>query len=71
MCYMYTHAQLSFTNFRDSDAYSTLLYHLRTNFQEFKCHEDIENQYIVRQLLPRLPHDQVTVLENDIHSDNR
>ncbi len=63
--------QLSCTNFSDSMSYHSLLDHLRSNFSEFKVHEEIENQYIVRELLPRLPLDAKTALKNDLHSDNR
>ena len=59
------------TNFGDSGAYSLLLNELNADFQKFKCHEEIENQYIVRPLLPRLPTNTKAILENDLHSDNR
>lgn len=55
----------------DSLEVHTLLSHLLSRFREFKCHEEIENQYIVKELLPRLPSDTKTTLDNDIHSDNR
>ena len=49
----------------------TLLNHLHSRFREFKSHEEIENQYIVKELLPRLPSDTKATLDNDIHSDSR
>ena len=49
----------------------TLLGHLHQQFGEFKCHEEIENKYIVKELLPRLPSHTKATLDNDIHSDNR
>ena len=63
--------QLTRTNFSDSLSYHALLDHLQSNFTEFKSHEEIENQYIMRELLPRLPSDAKTTLENDLHSENR
>jgi uncharacterized membrane protein YgcG len=52
-------------------AVHSLLNHLLSRFREFKCHEEIENKYIVDELMPRLPNDAKMTLDNDIHSDNR
>ena len=64
-------SQLTHTNFSDHDAYLSILSHLRHDFHIFKCHEEIENKYILNNLLPRLPHSAKTSLQKDIHSDNR
>lgn len=63
--------QLSATNFADSQSYLQLMNHLSTNFHAFQCHEEIENRYIVRELMPRLPCRHKARLKNDLHSDNR
>eukprot|EP00731_Ephydatia_muelleri_P001250 Em0001g1250a len=63
--------ELTHTNFSDHDAYFSILSHLRQHFHIFKCHEEIENKYILNNLLPRLPHSAKTRLQKDIHSDNR
>lgn len=63
--------ELTHTNFSDHDAYLSILSHLRHDFHIFKCHEEIENKYILNNLLPRLPHSAKTSLQKDIHSDNR
>ena len=63
--------QLLHTDFGDSVALRTLLAHLDAHLHQFQCHEEIENQYIVRRLMPRLPTGTKTTLENDIHSDSR
>ncbi len=63
--------QLSCANFSDSLAYHCLLDHLRSDFSQLKSHEEIENQYIMRELLPRVPTGAKTTLKNDLHSDNR
>lgn len=63
--------ELHVTNFTDWVAMHTLLDHLHSQFRQFKCHEEIENQYIVNELLPRLPSHAQARLDNDIHSDNR
>ena len=63
--------QLSVTDFGDAQSYLLLMGHLSTNFHVFQCHEDIENRYIVGELMPRLPCHRHAKLENDLHSDNR
>lgn len=64
-------AELHCTDFADFVAMQALLSHLHSRFKQFKCHEEIENKYIVKELLPRLPSHTKATLENDIHSDNR
>lgn len=71
--YIPTHisTQLSCINFSDPSAFSSLLHHLVADFKQFKCHENIEDDVIVRPLLPRLPSNIKTTLHNDLHSDKR
>ena len=59
------------TDFGDAQSYLQLMGHLSTNFHLFQCHEDIENRYIVGELIPRLPCQHKAKLQNDLHSDNR
>ena len=59
------------TDFGDAQSYLQLLSHLSANFHVFQSHEEIENRYIVGELIPRLPCQHQAKLENDLHSDNR
>ena len=45
--------------------------YLKLKFLELKSHEDIENHYIMKPLLPRLKECTNICLENDIHGDDR
>jgi F-box/leucine-rich repeat protein 5 len=63
--------ELSATDFCDAQSYLQLLGHLSTNFHVFQTHEEIENRYIVGELMPRLPCNHKAKLENDLHSNNR
>lgn len=63
--------KLSRMDFHDAQEYLMLLQELSGRFHEFKSHEEIENNYILSPLLPRLSKCSKTKLIKDIHSDNR
>ena len=56
----------------DNDAvFRSLLDDLTAQFSQLKNHEEIEDNYIMAPLQPRLSSDCKVSLENDIHGDDR
>ena len=51
--------------------FRSLLDDLTAKFSQLKKHEEIENNYIMARLQPRLSTDHKVSLENDIHGDDR
>ena len=51
--------------------FRSLLDDLTTQFSQLKKHEEIENNFIMAPLQPRLSTDHKVSLENDIHGDDR
>jgi F-box/leucine-rich repeat protein 5 len=55
----------------DDRMFQNTIDYLKLKFLELKSHEDIENHYIMKPLLPRLKECTNICLENDIHGDDR
>ena len=71
MCVSTVQFQLK-TAFSDNSAvFRSLLDDLTTQFSQLKKHEEIENNFIMAPLQPRLSTDHKVSLENDIHGDDR